>query len=222
MYVSNAVNAPLLREKGEVKLNVTQNDLQAAVAVSDHVAIMANGFYRNYKNDNYKHNGFQGELGMGYFKPLESNNNLIFEAYGGIGLGKVFKQQEFRNPENGNLYLGSFEANGGKLFVQPSFGFATRFFDIALTPKFSLVKYTSFSSDAYPENELRNDYLYDNEITRSAYLFAEPAITIRGGYKFIKLQAQYGLTLNMGNRIKHDPDFASLGLVFDIAQWYNQ
>jgi hypothetical protein len=45
MYTTSAVNAPLLKERGEVKINVTRNDLQAAVAVTDHIGIMANGYY---------------------------------------------------------------------------------------------------------------------------------------------------------------------------------
>src|ERR1044072_8929111 len=67
MYTTNAVNVPLLKEKGEVKINATQNDLQAAIAVSDNIGIMANGYYKNYDgSNNYKHGGSMGELGIGY------------------------------------------------------------------------------------------------------------------------------------------------------------
>src|SRR4051812_32632235 len=76
LYTTNAVNAPLLKEKGEVKINVTQNDLQAAVAVTDNIGIMANGYYENYDgSNNYRHGGGMGELGIGYL--LNSESHLV-------------------------------------------------------------------------------------------------------------------------------------------------
>lgn len=222
MYTSNSVNAPLLKSAGEVKVNATQTDLQAAVAATDHFGIMANGFYKDYEDGNYKHNGYLGEIGLGYYSPLNDSRSIVFETYGGVGMGKVFKQQEFTSSDNNSTYIGSFEADAGKLFIQPSIGYSTPYFDLALTPRFSLIKYTSFSSSSYPDSQLKDDYLYDNEITRSPYIFAEPAVTMRTGYKFIKFQFQYGLTLNMGNRIRSAPNWATLGLVLDIGKWYNK
>lgn len=220
MYTTNAVNAPLLKEKGEVKINVTQNDLQAAVAVTDHIGIMANGFYENYKGDNnYKHNGAMGELGIGYL--LNSENHLVMETFVGAGLGKVHKQEQF-NANTPTAYMASFNANAAKAFVQSNLGYRSKFFDVALTPKFSFVKYSNFSQTNYTQDQLKDDYLDNNRLTNPLYVFAEPAITVRGGYKFIKLQAQYGVTLNLGGQsIRRSPDFASLGIVIDIAKWYN-
>jgi hypothetical protein len=218
MYTSNAVNVPLLKEKGEVKVNITQNDLQAAVAVTDNIGIIANGFYKNYDGDNnYKHYGGLGEAGIGY---LLNRENLMIETYIGGGVGKVHKQEQFSNPDN-TTYMANFDANAAKGFVQSNFGLRSKYFDVALTPKFSFVKYSNFTYSNYNQNQLKDDYLNDGRVTDALYVFAEPAITVRGGYKFIKLQAQYGLTVNLGGQsIRHTPDFASLGLVIDIAKWY--
>jgi hypothetical protein len=219
MYTTNAVNAPLLKEQGEVKINLTQNDLQAAVAVTDHIGIMANGYYKNYESDhNYRHSGGMGELGIGYL--LNSENNLVMETFIGGGLGKVHKQEQL-NTNGPSPYMASFNANAAKAFVQSNLGYRTKYFDVALTPKFSFVKYSNFSSSNYTQDELKDDYLDKNRLTDPLYVFAEPAITVRGGYKFIKLQLQYGVTLNLGGQsIRKTPDFASLGLVIDIAKWY--
>lgn len=219
LYTTNAVNAPLLKEQGEVKVNVTQNDLQAAVAVSDHIGIMANGYYQNYTGtNNYRHNGGMGELGIGYL--LNSENNLVMETFVGGGLGMVHKQEQFDGAGN-STYMASFNANAAKGFVQTNLGYRSKYFDVALTPKFSFVKYSNFSQTNYTNDQLRDDYLDNNRLTDPLFVFAEPAITVRGGYKFIKLQAQYGLTLNLsGQNIRRSPDFASLGLVIDIARWY--
>ncbi|MEO6302284.1 MAG: hypothetical protein ABIP51_03820, partial [Bacteroidia bacterium] len=46
--------------------------------------------------------------------------------------------------------------------------------------------------------------------------------TLRGGYKFVKLQFQYGLTINASpHDIKQANNFSSLGIVINIARWYN-
>ena len=220
MYVSNAVNAPLLKEKGEVQVNITQNDLQAAVALGKNFGVMANGFYMNYKTgETYKHSGYLGEAAIGYFKPLK--NNFVFEGFVGGGAGRVSKQQTFID-NNNNSYLAYFDADATKMFIQPEFGYKTKYFDAIISSRISTVKYTSFSQQNYPENELKNDYLDNNNLTGPMFMFAEPAVTIRGGYKFVKLQLQYGLTLNMTpNDIKQANNFSSLGLVINIAKWYN-
>ncbi len=220
MYVSNAVNAPLLKEKGEVQVAVTKNDLQAAVAVGRNMGIMANGYYQNYTGDNsYQHNGALGEAGLGYFTPI--SHNFIFETYVGAGAGKIHKQEMFTD-QNDNSYMASFNANAAKLFVQPDIGYKSKFFDFVVSSRFSFVKYNSFSQTNYTQQQLADDHLDNNNLTGPLFMFAEPALTLRGGYKFIKLQFQYGLTVNMtSNQIKHATNFSSLGLIINIAKWYN-
>jgi hypothetical protein len=219
MYVSNAVNAPLLKEKGEVQVSITQNDLQAAVALGKNFGIIANGFYMNYKVGNdYQHSGILGEAGIGYYQPLK--NDFIFEGFVGGGVGRVSKQQTFTD-NNNNSYLAYFDADATKMFIQPDFGYKTKYFDAIISSRISTVKYTSFSQQNYPENELKNDYLDNNNLIGPMFMFAEPAVTIRGGYKFVKLQLQYGLTLNMTpHDIKQANNFSSIGLVINIAKWY--
>lgn len=219
MYVSNTVNAPLLKEKGEVQLTATSSDLQAAVAVGRHVGIMANGFYKNYTaGNNYQHDGLLGEAGIGYFTPL--SDNFVFETYAGAGAGRVHKQEEFTGPAD-NTYLASFDAKASRFFIQPDFGYKSRFFDVVMSSRFSFVKYHEFTQSRYPQKELEEDYLENNRITGPLFMFVEPALTLRAGYKFIKVQFQYGLTINAtSERIKHPANFSSLGLVIDIAKWY--
>ncbi|MCW3071027.1 MAG: hypothetical protein JWO44_917 [Bacteroidetes bacterium] len=219
MYVSNTVNVPLLKEKGEVKINVDQNDAQIAVAVGKHWGVMANGFYKSHEsNDNYVHEGNLAEAGFGYYKPFR--NNLVFETYTGLGIGTIDKKQTFTAGDN-SVYWASFSAQGTKAFLQPSIGYCGRFLDLAFTPRLSFVKYTHFSSYGYSEAQLAEDYLENNRLTTGIYTFAEPALTLRAGYKFVKVQAQYGLTMNLSPRnIKHSANFASIGLVIDIARWY--
>ncbi|MES2680770.1 MAG: hypothetical protein V4635_12835 [Bacteroidota bacterium] len=220
MYVSNAVNAPLLKERGEVQLAVTQNDLQAAIGIGRHFGIMANGFYKNYRDDNnYRHSGVLGEVGLGYYEPME--HNLVFETFAGAGVGNVYKQQQFTNTDN-TTYIGKFNADATKVFVQPDFGYKSGIFDLILSSRFSVVKYKNFQSENYPQQELKKDYLDNNNLVGPTFIFAEPALTVRLGYKYVKVQAQVGLTANLtGHNIKHPDNFSSVGIVIDIARWYN-
>ena len=219
-YVSNAVNAPLLKEKGEIHVAATGKDLQVAVAVTKNLGVMANGYYQNYKSENnYQHNGMMGEAAIGYYKPI--NSYFTYEAFVGGGVGKVHKQEQFID-QNDNAYMASFNANAAKLFIQPDIGFKTKFIDVALSSRFSFVKYSNFRQSNYTQQQLSDNNLNNNDLTNPLFAFAEPAITIRGGYKFIKLQFQYGLTINLTpNPIKHPDNFSSLGLIFNIGQWYN-
>jgi hypothetical protein len=213
LYTSNAVNAPLLTKKGEVKLNATQSDMQVAVAAGNHFGVMANGYFQSHNGgDNYQHRGGLFEAGAGYYTSVKEH--LVFEAYGGAGIGRVYKQETVKSTDNNSEYLASFTANGAKMFVQPGIGLTTGIFDLALTQRLSFVKYYRFSSQNYTTADLGNDYL--ENITKPTYLFVEPALTARLGYKFIKLQAQYGVTLNMGPNIRHPGNFATLGLVVDL------
>ena len=220
MYVSNATNVPLLKQKGEVHVNITQNDLQAAVAFAHNFGVMANGFYADYKApDNYRQYGMLGEAAIGYYSPLKSN--LIFESYVGAGAGNIHKQQTFTDSYN-NSYTASYNTNATKLFIQPDIGYKTKFFDAIFSTRISGVKYSKFSSQNYSEQQLENDYLDGNKLTGPFFVFAEPAVTLRGGYKFVKIQLQYGLTINTTpHDIRQANNFSSLGIVINIAKWYN-
>ncbi|MCE3225698.1 MAG: hypothetical protein K0S32_249 [Bacteroidetes bacterium] len=212
MYTSNTLNTPLLTKKKEVQVSLTQSDVQAAVAVGDHIGIMANGFFKSYNGDNnYEHRGGLLEAGVGYYDPFKEH--VVFEAYAGAGIGRVYKQEMF-TAANNSEYLASFTGNASRIFIQPNIGFTSGIFDIAFANRLSFVKYYRFSSTNYGNDDLKKDYLED--VTDPVYVFAEPAITARLGFKFIKLQAQYGLTLNMGRSIRHSPDFSSLGVVINI------
>jgi hypothetical protein len=219
MYVPNTVNAPLLKEKKEVKINIDQNNLQAATAISNHVGLMLNGFYKTYKNNNYQHEGGLAEIGLGYYKPM-NQKHLVLEAFGGLGLGTVSKRENITN--NSQTYTASLKANATRIFLQPEIGYSNKIVDIIFTPRFSFLKYNSFSSSNYTQQQLKEDYLDNGQLTSSVYIFAEPALTVRLGYKWIKLQVQYGLTTNIsGGNIKYADNFSSIGLVVDIARWYN-
>jgi hypothetical protein len=212
MYTSSAVNAPLLTQKGEVRLTGATGNIQTAVAVGNHVGIITGMYYKNYTSgDIYQHRGSLVEAGAGYFE--SPTRHVVFEAYAGGGSGHVYKSQTMYNGDN-STYQARFNGDAYKLFMQSGFGFTSDIFEIGLTTRVSTVRYYRFKAVNYTEDELRRDDL-DN-ITKPWFAFAEPAITTRFGFRSIKLQAQYGLTLNLGASIRHTPDFGSVGIIFSI------
>lgn len=123
-YVPNTVHNPMLTEKGDVHaggfLGSNGFDLQAAVAVRDHVGVSADFSYANQEEeeDSDFHRHHFGEVGIGYFTDMDPVGQ--FEVYGGYGRGQAeaFDTYEF-------FGSGSVRATGryNRFFVQPAVGF---------------------------------------------------------------------------------------------------
>ena len=99
LYKPNAVHSPLLKEKGEMHVagalsmvGSANANLQGAVALSDNMGIMVNMMQhsrnRFLEAADEKLRMFAGEAGIGYFKKLGKNGDILFQAYGGIGMGR--------------------------------------------------------------------------------------------------------------------------------------
>ncbi len=220
LYVPNAVNTPLLKEKNEIKASVGTHNFQAAYAVSDRFGVMANAYWDRFKsettiNGQTSHTLNKGnlfELGLGYYKPI--SKVIIFETYLGGGLGKI----DFNQSDGSKRY----NVNGTKFFIQPSLGYVDRFAELAFTPRFSAIKYSGLETFGYTPEELKNEYLIKNDVEGKTWLFVEPALTLRAGFKYVKLQGQIGFSskLTKGD-LKYQSKFSSIGILVDIAKWYN-
>ncbi|MDQ3047730.1 MAG: hypothetical protein M3R27_09300 [Bacteroidota bacterium] len=222
VYKPNAVNVPLLKEKGEAKFYLSNNNLQVAYAISSNTGLMLNGYYEkhqeDFNNDDYIQNrGILGEAGAGLFKTYE--NKLTVECYGGAGYGKL-KIRERDTDENEVAIQKDFSADAYKLFIQPSAGYAGRIFEIAITPRFSAIKYANVASSNYTIQE-NNEYYFEN-MEKPLWLFAEPALTLRGGFKWFKLQVQVGRSFRLNEKkLNNNGSLLNAGVVIDIAKWYN-
>ena len=226
-YIPNALNVPLLQEKGEMKFLLSANNFQAAYAVTDKIGIIANGQVAKREHQgnpnatvdgkpdvSFAQNNSVIEAGIGYLGKGE--RNLLYEVYGGGG----FSRTHIADLNANNGVLGEIEANGLKLFIQPNVGFASRYFDVALSSRFTALQYGT-ATTIYSKQ-----YLIDQDLDQLAdhmHMFMEPAITLRGGYKFMKIQAQFGLSLKLSSaNIPYNSTLGNLGLVIDIAKWYKK
>jgi hypothetical protein len=211
VYAPNAVNVPLFQEKGQVKAAIATNNLQVATAVSDHVGLMVNGYLNDYKSDDksFRNNGKGAEIGIGYFG--QTSHRIIYEAYAGAGLYNV----KIRESDNAK----TFDSDAMKYFVQPAVGWVNQYFEIAISPRLSVIKYAQPEITGYSIQEQNANYF--DIVNNKAHAFLEPTLTVRGGYKFVKLQVQYGHVFKLTkNNINYDDNIGSIGLIFDIAGWY--
>src|SRR5262249_43318285 len=148
---------------------------QSAYAVGKHVGLQLN-FLTATGNDEElgteygSGNGTYIEGAAGCFAP-SSNNLWVFETYAGIGTGTVT-----------NKYLSSESSKIGvtKFFLQPSYGFSTKNFEIAVSSKFSLgnfnVKNSTVTLDKNPADYPDIEFLQNSK----SFFFWEPGIMMRG------------------------------------------
>lgn len=220
LYSNVGQNVPLFQEKGEFSGQVSYSGsngawtadgigIQGAYSVSDKVALISS-FYSmkgdELEEDNeWEGNGSYFELGGGLYGG-NSKKKFLYEAFAGLGTGGIKNQSVINAGEFINVrYL--------KPFIQPSFAFSTRYFDLALTPRVAYLSYTSKDDfNILQDGEQVNPSEYFNNNDKK-FLF-EPGIMIRGGLPGVKLEFQYNYS-TLGGQLDNNlvnSGFFSLGL----------
>ena len=232
-YAPNTANAPLFSEKGQTRINAlysaggysdfTGGEIQVAHAVSKNVGVMINGFSVgetdevsdwnwNGTTHTEKGSGSYIEFAGGLFKPFDPNNQWIGEVYGGFGLGS--SKHDYGYSDNSKVNL-------TKLFIQPSIGFKSNYFEAAFVPKISFINWhvkenhISNSNNDYPKADV--EAIRD----KSGFMSFEPALILRGGGKDFKIQL--GLSLSTGNLSSSSSEelteqmTGSIGISFNIS-----
>ncbi|WP_147445550.1 hypothetical protein [Corallococcus aberystwythensis] len=219
LYKSNQVSAPLLREQGEFKGSITPSDVQLAWSPRQGVGLLANGYYESYEEGRRDANGLLAEVGGGlYGRFLE---NAVWEAYGGVGYGRSTASDQL-DAGGGAFRDVGFTARGVRAFVQPNLGYVTPYFEVAGSLRMSAVKYLSLDVEGYTESERAREFLGEDQVTDPVWLFAEPALTAKVGYKWVKAFVQHTWTLKLGgDALPHEEDTTVVGLSVDVASWYH-
>jgi hypothetical protein len=223
-YLSTPANVPMLKEKGDGKVQVAVAgnfeiaglSLQTAYAVSNYIGLMLN--YANGRNDRGTSDGVGfgenlnfGEFGIGYFK--KGTDNTQFEIYGGAG----FCRQKHRYSNDTRSTL-----NYARYFVQPAFGVGNEKIDFTMSLRFSGVQYTRLNfSNTVPERDLAIlDYINTNRFI----FYVEPNLGLRFGGRYVKALIQLGFYRSLGygsssviNNINLTKNFnATLGVSVDF------
>ncbi len=205
-YIPNMVNSPMFSNAGEFQATVatgTSNfDAQAGYAITDHIAVIANGSYADQTNDTtdefHKHLIVEG--GLGYYQKINSAARM--EVFGGYGVGKIETLEDY------GMGLDPVDVQFNRIFLQPAIGASTDFFDGSFAARFAMVQMV-------PENA--------QTISKSWNAFIEPVITAKMGYKYVKAVIQFGYSFPTNEEridYNHQRLILNFGLTFNIGRDY--
>lgn len=214
-YSPNTQNVPLMSAKGEKNLTLSGNgnqiEFQGAYAVTNNVAIKADAsFFFPPKVNGDGGSGNLVEVGGGYFKRV--NENFVFETYGVLGFGSFENNLPSTIAANPST-TGKISANILRSGIQPNFGYKSKNFSAAISSRLVNLNYTNIKGDLVFAGTSQTAYLNNN----SSNFMVEPAITLRAGFEKLKLQLQYGYSVNLSNsEFRQDKDYLTLGINFNF------
>ena len=208
VYLPNSRNVPMFSKGGEVQGNFSFGsgyNMQAAVSITDHIGIMANGMYADSKSLDRKVNKYTfGEVGIGYYS--NNNDKYYFDFFGGYGTGQstssdsvyAFHPTAFSGYD---IHLSS--ATYHRYFIQPSIGIKRKHFHGAIAYRFSLMDF---------KNGVQNGKNID--ISRSPVVFLEPAFVAKFPFEKFVISLQAGVSSPMN---KADLYFDYVPFVFSTG-----
>ena len=202
-YIPNAINAPLMKNAGEVNAAVYAGtngvDGQASVAIINHLGVMADYSYGNRTNTGTDSTGFRNheffEGGIGYFlAPL--SKTTCFEVWGGYGEGNSAAKAD-----KSGLYVKKNDivsGNYSRYFLQVDYGLRTKKFEIGFAARYSYVNFSSYRNS----NSITTYHGLDES-------YVQPTGFIRVGGKHIKFTTQMGLSVRTSFFNDEKPKFRS-------------
>jgi len=205
-YIPSVVNAPMLKNKGEIQASVNGGtsgfSSKIAYGITDNIGVMLNGSFANRdssenNSDIHKHN--YAELAGGYFKPIGTNG--IFDVYMGYGYGNI------KTAVTGwSVSAWNTEADfiNQRFFIQPSIGYYNKITDLNFATKLSLV---SISKNSY----------------NKSVFFITPVATFKVGFKHIRFITQLGASIKTGDdndNFDYNPFVGNVGLEIDLFRKY--
>lgn len=227
LYSTTGQNVPLFTTKGEVALSGgksnSANDYdiaqgfhaQLAIAIDSNIAVISS-FYGLKSIDDETSGGWTGkgsyvELGIGKFK-TNTSSKITGEIFIGAGLGTL--KNTLTSQYVNARYL--------KPFVQPTIGFTSRYFDVALTPRIALVSYLSHSQQLDAEGNRQITSFFSR---KEKTLVFEPGLTIRAGFEHVKIQFQSNYSTFSYESENFDPvhkRYSSIGLFFLVTERWSK
>lgn len=207
MYIPNSQNVPLMEEKGDIKANLGAKDLQVAYGVTDHIGVMANGYYNKTEwsaisagfDNQYLSARSLVEGGLGYYTAF--GNSGRFEVYGGAGFGSV--RHDYDLYDTGTLTeTNSYKASMMRYFIQPAIGVQKENVGLAFSTRIAGVTFGTKDSIGYSQDDLISEGLH--ELDDNMFIFLEPAVTLRVGFEYVQAEFQpyYNLQLSGPASIK--------------------
>lgn len=206
-------------------------DIQAAYAITNNIGIQTSYFSRYeltngggvdddlYSKSVVKYNRHLFEFGAGYFTPIDQKGKILFQVFGGFGVGR------FTFTDNGkdNLqidYSRFHNADVTKYYIDPAITFRSKeIFAASISTRFSFVKFRNVQTNY---NAVEKQFFKLDSINRFTSVFFEPAFVNSYGFNKLpgfRIEYQLGLSLLMSRQIMDYRQFNfSVGLIFDIPK----
>lgn len=188
----------MIQEKDDWNINSAYNfkqiELQGAYGVGNATAIQLNTFLV-FPGNPFLNDGVSGgfvELGGGYYKNL--SDYFLFDTYLLAGIGHIENLIPFANsirPITGGVISSNYARYG----LQPSINYITDYFSISASSRFVNLSHYNIRGQLYRDGVDQVYYLNRH----SSNFLIEPAITVKFGWKIVKLQVQYLRSFNVSN-----------------------
>lgn len=222
-HVSSPVYAPLNNKKGEAKINLDFNNVQAGYAFSDKLSVFATGFIRKNRTSTFDKKEGSGDLlyseftrevnlGLGYYT---KRGNLIYELLAGVGTGSLrYKMTE----DFTNEYRFDLHAHKAIAFLQPDVGInLNNKFELGLFTRFGLYRYYVLDTDTYGTYSKEPDAPPLLNRNTANFAFAEPGLVIRAGGEMFKFQAMFSHNFKLSQEpIRYRKVNVHLGFFFNF------
>jgi hypothetical protein len=186
LYQPNVANVPLHQQKGDSRVSahigVLGANFQASYAINDYLFANLNANIFRSKEDSSADftNHSLGGLAIGYYKPLGEDEVAVFECSAGWSYAGV---EDRESSSSTPIWA---KTNYHKIYIQPSIGATTNYFDGAFSMRLVALQYVNF------ENMITAEQF---EVYPGMIAFVEPLITVRAGYDPIKLSLQAGYNI---------------------------
>lgn len=227
LYSTVGQNVPLFTEKGEVALSGGKSNstneyevikgfhAQLAIALDSNLAVISSLYSLKSMDDEtvnrWAGKGSYFEVGIGKFKTNKSRK-ITCEIFIGAGLGSL--KNTFESEYVNARYL--------KPFIQPTVGFTSKYFDVALTSRIALVSYLSHTQQLDTDENYQISNFFS---TKEKTLVFEPGLTIRAGFEHVKLQIQSNYSTFRYEAVDFEPiynHYSSIGIFFLVTERWSK
>lgn len=224
-YSPNSHNVPVFTGKGQANGTFsflfgavsTGANVQGAVAITDHIGLMANYNHFSGRGESGTWNGEDysststsnmGEVGLGYYLPFQ--NKMVFETYAGIGASEIATDYERWDGD------GSSTVHTTTYFIQPSIAYYKKNIRLAFSSRLRAINFRDISYNTRLGDDAIQGLIDLQDYP--TYGFFEPAFTFRAGGKVAKFQIQVGLAVPLGQTyvIEYDPVNINIGMVLSL------
>lgn len=223
MYLPNVPATPMFNNQGEVYLAAHINPKghlsgSAAVALTDHVAVLASGSYidHGFKSNKYMKQWLT-EGAIGYFTKVGQQNRRTIELYTGYGIGYSM-QDDKRATTKGFEAVETRQMDFNKLFLQVNYS-STRDRKVNLLNK---ERELSYGTTIRASRIAMDQFLLNGEEAANEEVFLiEPVFYTRLQLnKGLHLQYSSGFNIGLNNKdyLKAGNSILTLGVVYSLGK----